>query len=46
MKARISGNNFTTSWVSPPAVGYWAAYGNEFNGTAIATTPVVTPATC
>lgn len=46
MKARISGNNFTTSWVSPPAVGYWAAYGNEFNGTAIAPTPVVTPATC
>ena len=46
MNSRISGNNFTTSWVSPLAVAYWAAYGNQFNGTTSPPTATLTPATC
>ncbi|MCA0180734.1 MAG: DUF1565 domain-containing protein [Actinobacteria bacterium] len=46
MGARIAGNNFTSSWVSPNATAYWRAYDNLFNGGTQPPGPVVEPATC
>ncbi len=46
MGARISGNRFTTVWVSKPARNYWGAYDNMYNGSKTAPGPNVTPASC